>query len=79
MTAASDVEDDQIERGVMETPAFLDHLIRERKITKKDKRIIMDTFIGCISLKDVLPPSDYDPLKHRRLKIIGFIKKYFAK
>lgn len=77
--AAAEGEDNQIERIIMETTAFLDHLIRMRKITKQDKRIVTATLIGGKSLKDVLPPSDYDRLKHRRLKIIGLIKKHFAK
>jgi len=77
--AAGDGEDDQIEQIVAETAAFLDHLIRARKITKQDKRMIMETLIKGKSLKDIVSPSDYDRLKHRRLKIMGLIKKHFAK
>ncbi|MBN1380305.1 MAG: hypothetical protein JXA41_01390 [Deltaproteobacteria bacterium] len=58
---------------------FLDRLIRERKITKQDKRIITKTLIDGRPLKDVVSPSDYDRLKHRRLKVMELIKKYFAK
>lgn len=76
---SDDDEDEKIERVVMETTALLDYLIRARKITRKEKRIIMDTLIGEKSLKDALPPSDYDRLKRRRLRIIELIKKHFAK
>jgi len=76
---ASDSEEFPINKIVQETTAFLDHLIRARKITKQDKRIIMETLIKGKSLKDIVSPSDYDRLKHRRLKIMGLIKKYFAK
>jgi len=63
----------------IEMAALLDRLIRERKITKQDKRIIVKTLIEGKPLKEVIPPSDYDRQKHRRLKVIELIKKYFAK
>ena len=78
-SAAGDGEDDRIEQVVTETAAFLDHLIRARKITKQDKRMIMETLIKGKSLKDVVAPGDYDRLKRRRLRIMGLIKKHFAK
>jgi hypothetical protein len=77
--AAGDGEDDRIEQIVTETAAFLDHLIRARKITKQDKRMIMETLIKGKSLKDVVAPGDYVRLKHRRLRIMGLIKKHFYK
>lgn len=77
--AAGDGEDDRIEQIVTETTAFLDHLIRARKITKQDKRMIMETLIKGKSLKDIASPGDYDRLKRRRLRIMGLIKKHFAK
>ena len=77
--AAGDGKDDQIEQIVTETAAFLDHLIRARKITKQDKRMIMETLIKGKSLKDIVSPGDYDRLKRRRLRIMGLIKKHFAK
>ncbi len=78
-SAAGDGEDDQIEQIVTETAAFLDHLIRARKITKQDMRMIMETLIQGKSLKDIVAPGDYDRLKRRRLRIMGLIKKHFSK
>jgi hypothetical protein len=77
--AAGDGEDDRIEQIVMETATFLDRLIRARKITKQDKRMIVETLIKGKSLKDIASPGDYDRLKRRRLRIMGLIKKHFAK
>ncbi len=76
---ASDGEDDRIEQIVAETAAFLDRLIRARKITKQDKRMIMETLIKGKSLKDIVSPGDYERLKRRRLRIMGLIKKHFSK
>jgi len=76
---AGDGEDDRIEQIVTETVAFLDRLIRARKITKQDKRMIMETLIKGKSLKDIVSPGDYDRLKRRRLRIMGLIKKHFSK
>ena len=77
--AAGDGEDDRIEQIVAETAAFLDRLIRARKITKQDKRMIMETLIKGKSLKDIVSPGDYERLKRRRLRIMGLIKKHFSK
>jgi len=77
--AAGEGEDVRIEQIVTETAAFLDHLIRARKITKQDKRMIMETLIKGKSLKDIASLSDYDRLKRRRLRIMGLIKKHFSK
>ncbi len=76
---AGDGEDDRIEQIVTGTAAFLDCLIRVGKITKQDKRMIMETLIKGKSLKDVVAPGDYDRLKRRRLRIMGLIKKHFSK
>ena len=78
-SAAGDGEDDRIEQIVTETVVFLDHLIRARKITKQDKRMIMETLIKGKSLKDIVSPGDYERLKRRRLRIMGLIKKHFSK
>ena len=77
--AAGDGEDDRIEQIVAETAAFLDRLIRAGKITKQDKRMIMETLIKGKSLKDIVSPGDYERLKRRRLRIMGLIKKHFSK
>jgi hypothetical protein len=76
---AGDGEDDRFEQIVTETAALLDHLIRVRKITKQDKRMIMETLIKGKPLKDIVSPGDYDHLKRRRLRIMGLIKKHFSK
>ena len=77
--AAGDGEEFTIDRIVQETAAFLDRLIRAGKITKQDKRMIMETLIKGKPLKDVVSPRDYDRLKRRRLRIMGLIKKHFSK
>lgn len=77
--AAGDDEVFQIEQIVTEIAAFLDRLIRAGRITKQDKRVIIETLIKGKSLKDIVSPDDYDRLKRRRLRIIGLIKEHFAK
>ena len=77
--AAGDSKEFPIDRIVHETTAFLDHLIRARKITKQDKRMIMETLVKSKPLKDVVSPGDYDRLKHRRLRIIQLMKEHFTK
>lgn len=77
--AFADGVTDDAKWTVIEMTAFLDRLIRERRITKQDKRIIVKTLIEGKPLKDVVSPTDYDRLKQRRLKVIELIKKYFAK
>ncbi len=72
--AAGDSEEFPIDRIVHETAAFLDRLIRAGKITRKDKRILLETFIGGKSLKDLASPHDYVRLKHRRQQVIAFIR-----
>jgi len=64
---------------VHETAAFLDRLIRAGKITKQDKRMIMETLVKGKRLKDVVSPGDYDRLKHRRIRIIRCMKEHFTK
>ncbi len=71
-----DYDENKAEKVVTEITAFLDHLVRKRKITVQDKQIIVDTFIGNKSLQDALPARDYDRLKHRRLKIIALIRNH---
>ena len=77
--AAGDSKEFPIDRIVHETAAFLDRLIRARKITKQDKRMIMETLVKGKRLKDVVSPGDYDRLKHRRLRIIRCMKEHFTK
>jgi len=68
----------QIDRIVQETAAFLDRLIRAGKITRKDKRILLETFIRGKSLKELASAHDYDRLKHRRRQVIAFIRNNSA-
>ena len=77
--AAGDGEEFPIDRIVTETTAFLDRLIRARKITKQDKRMIMETLVKGRSLGDLVATGDYERLKRRRLRIMGLIKKHFSK
>ena len=77
--AVGDAEELPIDRIVQETVAFLDRLIRARKITKQDKRMIMETLVKGRSLRDLVATGDYERLKRRRLRIMGLIKKHFSK
>lgn len=77
--AVGDSKEFPIDRIVHETVAFLDRLIRAGKITKQDKRMIMETLVKGKPLKDVVSPGDYDRLKHRRLRIIRLMKEHFTK
>ncbi len=76
--AAGDSKEFPIDRIVTETTAFLDRLIRAGKINRKDKRILLETFIGGKSLKDLASPRDYVRLKHRRRQVIAFIRNNSA-
>lgn len=78
--AAEANTDDEIDSDgiVVEISLFLDRLMRRGKITRKDKRIIMDTITEGKSLKDIAPPRDYDRLKHRRRQVIEFIRKKYS-
>lgn len=78
--AAGTNADDEIDSDgiVVEISLFLDRLIRRGKITRKDKRIIMDTITEGKSLKDIASPCDYDRLKHRRRQVIDFIRKKYS-
>jgi len=79
VTAANDSEvEGRSERIRQEIMAFLDRLIRTGKITRKDKRILLDTFISGKSLKDLASPRDYERLKHRRRQVIDHIKNIYA-
>jgi len=73
-----DEAENDIEGIVLEITAFLDRLIRAGKITRKDKRILLSTFIGGKSLKDIASPREYERLKHRRRQVMEHIKKYSA-
>lgn len=78
--AAETNADDEIDSDgiVVEISLFLDRLMRRGKITRKDKRIIIDTITEGKSLKDIAPPRDYDRLKHRRRQVIEFIRKKYS-
>jgi len=79
VTAANDSEvEERSERIKQEIMAFLDRLIRSGKITRKDKRILLETFIGVKSLKDLASPRDYVRLKHRWRQVIAFIRNNYA-
>jgi hypothetical protein len=70
-----DGKTDRLERIREQITAFLDRLIRSGKITRKDKRILLETFIGGKFLKDIASPRDYERLKHRRRQMMEFIKR----
>ena len=74
----NDEAENDIEGIVLEITAFLDRLIRAGKVTRKDKRILLSTFIGGKSLKDIASPREYERLKHRRRQVMEHIKKYSA-
>jgi hypothetical protein len=78
--AAETNTDEEIDSDdiVAEISLFLDRLMRTGKITRKDKRIIMDTITEGKSLKDIAPPRDYDRLKHRRRQMIEFMRKKYS-
>ncbi len=79
VTAAKDSEvEGRSERIRQEIMAFLDRLIRAGKITRKDKRILLDTFMSGKSLKDLASPRDYERLKHRRRQVMDHIKNISA-
>jgi len=73
-----DEAENDIEGIVLEITAFLDRLIRAGKINRKDKRILLSTFTGGKSLKDIASPREYERLKHRRRQVMEHIKKYYA-
>ena len=73
-----DEAENDIEGIVLEITAFLDRLIRAGKITRKDKRLLLSTFTGGKSLKDIASPREYERLKHRRRQVMEHIKKYYA-
>ncbi len=77
--AAGNAEECPIDRIVPETIAFLDRLIRAGKITKQDKRMIMETLVKGRSLRVFVAPGDYERLKRRRLRIIRLMREHFAK
>lgn len=79
VTAAKDSEvEGRSERIRQEIMAFIDRLIRAGKITRKDKRILLDTFMSGKSLKDLASPRDYERLKHRRRQVMDHIKNISA-
>jgi len=79
VTAAKDSEvEGRSERIRQEIMAFLDRLIRAGKITRKDKRILLDTFMSGKSLKDLASSRDYERLKHRRRQVMDHIKNISA-
>ncbi len=79
VTAANDSEvEGRSERIRQEIMAFLDRLIRAGKTTRKDKRILLDTFMSGKSLKDLASSRDYERLKHRRRQVMDHIKNISA-
>ncbi|MBN1382567.1 MAG: hypothetical protein JXA41_12900 [Deltaproteobacteria bacterium] len=75
--AVSDAAVD-INRIMADISAFLNRLIRARKISRNDKRILLKTLLGGESLKDLAPPRDYVRLKHRLQQVMAFIRNYSA-
>jgi hypothetical protein len=79
VAAANDAEVERHSEHIRkEIMAFLDRLIRAGKISRKDRRILLETFIGGKSLKDLASTRDYERLKHRRRQVIAFIRKNSA-
>lgn len=79
VTAANDAEVERRSEHIRkEIMAFLDRLIRAGKISRKDRRILLETFIGGKSLKDIASTHDYERLKHRRRQVMEYIKNISA-
>jgi hypothetical protein len=57
----------------------LDELIRKRKITKKDKRLLIATMIEGKVLKKIVPKNEYEKYKARLRRFKKANKKMFAK
>jgi len=78
----TDANDAEVERRSehirKEIMAFLDRLIRAGNISRKDRRILLETFIGGKSLKDIASTHDYERLKHRRRQVMEYIKNISA-
>jgi len=74
-SAVSDAEVERRSEHIrQEIMAFLDRLLRAGKISRKDRRILLETFIDGKSLKDLASPRDYERLKHRRRQTMDHIK-----
>ncbi len=58
---------------------WLDELIRKRKITKKDKRLLIATTIEGKVLKKIVPKKEYEKYKARLRRFKKANKKMFAK
>ena len=71
---SDDEAEDFVERIREEITTFLDRLLRAGKISRKDRRILLETFIGGKSLKDLASARDYERLKHRRRQVMEYIK-----
>jgi hypothetical protein len=71
---SDDEAGDFVERIREEITTFLDRLLRAGKISRKDRRILLETFIGGKSLKDLASARDYERLKHRRRQVMEYIK-----
>ena len=57
----------------------LDELIRKRKITKRDKRLLIATMIEGKVLKKIVPKNEYEKYKARLRRFKKANKKMFAK
>ena len=78
-SAVSDAEVERRSEHIrQEIMAFLDRLLRAGKISRKDRRILLETFIDGKSLKDLASPRDYERLKHRRRQVTEYIKNISA-
>lgn len=75
---SDDEAEDFVERIREEITTFLDRLLRAGKISRKDRRILLETFIGGKSLKDLASARDYERLKHRRRQVMDYVKNISA-
>jgi len=83
--SAQDEEKDYQKRKPVEEydlPKFhlkLDELLRKRKMTKMDKRLIIATMIDGKVLKKIVPKNEYEKYKARIRRFKKANKKMFAK
>ena len=78
--AGPDEELVKIERDMPDMIAILDHLVRIRRITGEDKKMIIATFVEGKSLNVIATSStEYERLKKRRQRSIQTIKSYLSK
>lgn len=78
--ADPDEEPEKVERDMPDVIALLDHLVRIKKISGEDKRMIIATFVEGKSLNVIAPTStEYERLKKRRQRALQTIKRHLSK